>query len=139
MSNKKVLIDTNVCLDAILKRTPFAMDALRVFELSEVNKINGFVSSHCIDTLFYILNQTTSKESSYLAIEALRELVEIAPVNQSIIDASISAKWTDFEDAITYYTALGSGCDTVITRNAKDFKQAKIDICTPEEFLEKYN
>lgn len=136
MSNEKVLIDTNICLDAILKRLPFAQDALRIFELSEVNKIKGFVSAHCIDTLFYILNQSVSKQSSYLAIEALQDLVEFAPVNQAIINAAISAKWADFEDAITYFTALEAGCDIVITRNAKDFKVSDIKILEPVQFLD---
>ncbi len=136
MSNKKVLIDTNVCLDAILKRIPFASNALQILALSENNKITGLVSAHCVDTLFYILNQSTSRKSTYAAIEALNELVEIASVTQKIIEASISVKWPDFEDAITYYTAIEAGCEAVITRNAKDYKLSQIDIFTPEQFLE---
>lgn len=52
MKFKRILLDTNVCLDAMLERGDFAADALRILDLSEQKVIEGVISAHCIDTLF---------------------------------------------------------------------------------------
>lgn len=136
MNYNRVLIDTNVCLDAILLRFPFANAALKLLEASEQGRITGFVAAHSFDTLFYILTQVTTKQKTYDAIEALVESVQIAPVDQKMIKTAIKEKWPDFEDAIHHQSALEAGCKAIITRNTKDFKRAQVAVITPDDFLE---
>jgi len=40
----------------------------------------------------------------------------------------------DFEDAIQYYTAIENEINIIITRNLKDFKNAKIPVLTAKEY-----
>ena len=42
----------------------------------------------------------------------------------------------DFEDGLQYYTAIENDIDTIITRNLKDFKAAKIPVLTAKQFIE---
>jgi len=38
----------------------------------------------------------------------------------------LSSDFSDFEDAIQYYTALDNKLEIIITRNKKDFKKSKL-------------
>jgi|GEM_PF-1935786 len=71
MASRKILFDTNVCIDAIESRKPFDFNALKILEYSENRVINGFVSAHSFDTLFYILIQNSPRSNVYSAIEGL--------------------------------------------------------------------
>lgn len=132
---KKILIDTNICIDAIENSKPFSTAAVQILEASEKGDIAGYVSAHSFDTLFYILIQTTKREHVYKAIEALRRTIHVAPVNQTVIDKALQDKWSDFEDAIHYHAALEAGCDAIVTRNQKDFTNSNLSVLSPEEFL----
>ncbi|HBG40814.1 MAG TPA: twitching motility protein PilT [Porphyromonadaceae bacterium] len=45
-----------------------------------------------------------------------------------VVDKAINSNFKDFEDALQYYSAIASGCDLIITRNEKDFKDALIPV-----------
>ncbi len=132
----KALIDTNICLDAILDRVPFTDNALKIIEQSQEEKFNGLLSAHALDAIFYITEKLTNQTKAYKGIKELRKAFDIAPVNQQIIDKAIADKWKDFEDAIHYQAALAADCDAVVTRNEKDFSGATIPVYDPVDFLE---
>lgn len=135
MVPRRILIDTNICIDAIQKRKPFDVNAQRILDYSERSIIDGFVAAHSFDTIFYILIQTTSQQNVYQAIEGLRRTVDIAPVSSEVIDQALQLKWPDFEDAIHYQAALAAGCEAVVTRNPNDFKSDGLPVLSPEELL----
>jgi hypothetical protein len=50
--------------------------------------------------------------------------------------AALDSKFTDFEDALQYFSAVNSNkIDAIITRNIKDFKKSALPVFTPNEFL----
>ena len=132
----KVLIDTNVCLDAAQYRKPFAITALKIFARSEKNDFTGFVAAHTFDTLFYILSKTYSKKQTYDALEGLRGTVQICSVDKTVIDKALNLKWHDFEDAIHYTAAQTAGCQAIVTRNKKDFIKGELPVFSPLELLD---
>ncbi len=61
-------------------------------------------------------------KSSIRIIKEMRELVNIIPVGEEIIDKALSSEFYDSEDAIQYYSALSNKTiEAIITRNSKDF------------------
>lgn len=136
MDYDKILIDTNVCLDAIQRRKPYDVQALKILNLSEMKIIKGIVSAHTFDTIFYILFRENNIENVYQAIEGLRESVDVATVSRDVIDKALQLKWPDFEDAIHYHAALTSGCDAIVTRNKSGFREAELPVLSPVQFLE---
>lgn len=52
-----------------------------------------------------------------------------------IVDDSLASQFSDFEDAMQYYTALKVKADAIITRNAKDFAPSKLPVMTAGEYL----
>lgn len=135
----KVLIDTNVCLDATKRRKPFAKTATEILARSESGKFNGFVSAHSFDTIFYFLLQKYNNSNAYKAIRGLRKAIRVSPVTQEVIDGALNLNWNDFEDAIHHESARAAGCEAIITRNKKDFEQGELQILTPTEFIDQLN
>jgi len=139
MTLTNVLIDTNICLDAAQRRKPFYSNALRIIEISQFGNISGWIAAHSVDTIFYILKNNNSKKEVYTVLNGLRRAFKIAPVTQSIIDAALNLKWDDFEDAVHHEAARAVGCQAIITRNKTDFKDADLQVFSPQEFLDEIN
>lgn len=132
----KILFDTNVVLDVLLKREPFAADAVNLFAAVENKRIQGYLCATTITTIEYLCTKGIGKNSARQAIKALLELFVIAEVNQKILCAAIDSGFADFEDAVLYQAGVYSGVDGVVTRNSKDFRLAEIPIYTPTELYE---
>jgi len=49
----RLLFDTNVLLDAVLVREPWADDAMAVLEAVEAGRAVGYVAPHGISTFYY--------------------------------------------------------------------------------------
>ncbi len=57
-------------------------------------------------------------------------------LNDKIVDLALNDDdFGDFEDGLQYYTAIENNQDIIITRDLKDFKEAKIPVMTAEEYL----
>jgi predicted nucleic acid-binding protein len=52
-----VLIDTNVIIDALVDREPFAADARKIVEHCSQKKFSGYFAGHTIPDIFYILRK----------------------------------------------------------------------------------
>jgi len=50
----KVLLDTNVVLDAIVNRKPFYHDAQKVIDLIHENKLEGYITANSVTDIYYI-------------------------------------------------------------------------------------
>ena len=48
MRNMRILVDTNVLLDYVLDREPYAGEAARIFRLCENKTVQGCVAAHTI-------------------------------------------------------------------------------------------
>jgi predicted nucleic acid-binding protein len=52
-----------------------------------------------------------------------------------VIENALKSKFSDFEDSVLHESARHAGAEYIITRNIKDFKNTKIPVFTPTEFL----
>lgn len=80
------------------------------------------------------LNQDSIQQAKS-ALRKLRLIVKIIDSSEKTIDCALNSDFSDFEDAIQYYTAKNHGIERILTRNIKDYKAADIPIQTPEMFL----
>ena len=64
-----------------------------------------------------------------------KTLVKILPFENKVLELALSSDFSDFEDAIQYYTALDNKLAIIITRNKKDFKKSKLPALTAREYL----
>jgi len=68
-------------------------------------------------------------------ITNLLQFLQVAPVDQSTIEQSLSLDYRDFEDAVQMITAIQCKADYLITRNIKDYKPALLPVIQPVDFL----
>jgi hypothetical protein len=70
-------------------------------------------------------------------LRKLRLIVKILPLNDKIIGLALNDDtFSDFEDALQYFTALENGKEMIISRNLNDFKNSKIPTFTAKQFIE---
>lgn len=58
--NHHVLFDLNVLLDLLQDRAPFYKSSAQALALAERESISGFIASHHVTTLFYLLAKNSS-------------------------------------------------------------------------------
>ncbi len=131
----KTLFDTNVILDVLLDRSPFADDAAYLLSKVEQSEITGFVCATTITTINYLATKALGSKSASLHINSLLSLFVIAPVNRLVLENAASLKFKDFEDAVLHEAALHAGAKYIVTRNSIDFKKAKLPVFEPREFI----
>lgn len=133
---KNVLIDSDVILDFFLDRGPFADDTSILLSMCEMKQINGFVTPIIISNVFYILSKTNKRESVINSLKILISFIDVIDVNKEIVIQSLNSNFNDFEDALQNYAAEYSNkISTIITRNKKDYKNSKLNVVTPTEYL----
>ena len=131
----KAFVDTDVILDLLAERIPFFHFSAVLFTFAEMKKLELYTSPLILANAFYILRKQLGNNDAKNALRKLRILVHVVDSSESIIDKALNSDFTDFEDAIQYYTALEHGIKIILTRNVRDYKKASVIIQTPEEFL----
>jgi predicted nucleic acid-binding protein len=136
MPNKPVvLIDLNILLDVLQKREPFFETSAGLLAAVETGQVQGYVASHSITTLFYLIQKGKSSAEARAMITNLLQFIKIAPVDQSTIEQALNLDFRDFEDAVQMISAVQCKADCLVTRNAKDYQPALLPVVQPVDFL----
>jgi predicted nucleic acid-binding protein len=132
---RKIFIDTNVLLDVLLRRDPFYDGAARIWTLCEQGKRTGYISAISFNNAFYIIRKNAGIESAKKALRLLRNVFNLVPLDQQVLNQAIDAGFTDFEDAIQFHSALHVDAQFILTRNVSHFPADDIPALTPADFL----
>ena len=111
----RALIDTNVILDAILRRDEFTRLARLLVRKHEEKRFQGFVSASAITDVYYIVEKERKREFALLAIKKILRVLTVIPVNVGIIVEAVSSPMSDFEDAVQAVAAKHCGIDIIVT------------------------
>ena len=132
---KHYLVDTNVVIDMLLDRED-ADAACAVFDRAERGEYCLHICALSFTTMYYSLRKILSREDRINALTQLKEAVEIALVNENVIDMALNSGWKDFEDAVQNFSAVTDPDITaIITRNTKDFKESSLAVIDSLEVL----
>lgn len=134
----RVLVDTNIILDALLERQPFVTDAKVLLEAIRQGRIQGYVTATTLTNIFYIVRRgTRSIERARQAVSFTLGLMKICAVNRAILEAAYASNLTDFEDAVQLACAIAENVDAIITRDRDDFAEATLPILSAGELLDR--
>lgn len=131
----KTLFDTNVILDVLLDREPFSTEASLLLSKVENSEIIGFICATSVTTIYYLISKALERKAASQHIHSLLSLFVIAPVNRVVLENAVDSEFADFEDAVLHEAACHAGAKYLVTRNIKDFKNAKIPVFEPKEFI----
>ena len=136
----KILIDTNVLIDFIANRDPFAKAAEDIIVLCKDQKIEGCIAAHSLMNIFYILRKSMPVSESKAFLFYLSQITEIIGIDrQKILDCIQNESFSDFEDCLQSECAKSFYADWIVTRNVKDFADSEIKAISPDEFLKIIN
>ena len=131
----RVLLDTDVVLDFLLKRRLFFPDADKIFVRLQNMDFEGFVSSITPINAFYTCRKENGKNVAFDAVRELLKVVEICPAGKSDLLNALSFGFSDYEDAVQRASAIAANLNAIITRNTKDYTTSPVPVHTPAEFL----
>ena len=130
----KVFVDNDVILDVLLERSQYLYSS-KILEYIEKKKVTGFTSPIIFTNTFFLVTKAINKQTAWEALKRLRLLFNITKVDQKTVDLALNSRFTDFEDAIQYYSALSQKADFLITRNKTDYILHQIPIISPKEAI----
>ncbi|MDR2732606.1 MAG: PIN domain-containing protein [Fibromonadaceae bacterium] len=131
----KAIVDINVIMDWLFKRVEHEL-AAKVIDLCASKKVSGFVCAHEITILSYFLEkEVKDNEQAIKVLSKIMKIFSVLDLNSSILNRALKSKVKDYEDAVIEQSAVVNDCDLIVTRNAKDFENSKVQPIIPKEFL----
>ena len=132
----RILIDTNILIDVVARREPFFFDAVKVFELCQKEKVEGYIAAHSVVNMAYILRKNFTSDELREILLRLCKTFTVEAIDLSKLIATLNNRdFSDFEDCLQTQCALNLRADYIVTRNVPDFSASEIPAVTPEEFF----
>lgn len=134
----KILIDTNVIIDYLADRIPFADHAEKVIELCEQGELTGVLTASAATDIYYILRKAIGREQTLEHLKLLLSILEIADVGKTDLLRAMELDMPDFEDALAAQCARRVKAEFIVTRNVSDFLKSAVTAISPEDFLSRF-
>ena len=129
-------IDSDVIIDFLGDRKPFAKAASRIFINAQNKEIKLYTSGNSVNITYYILCKTIPEKAARSLIPVLLKYVHVIPVTEKILTEASLSEFKDFEDAVQHFSAISEAKITaIITRNVKDFKKSRLRVINSDEFI----
>lgn len=130
----KILVDTNIFLDLILKRNAFE-SAVLIFNAIEKRLFLGVVLDITILNIDYIAQKQIKDVKEFLKL--VNKHFDVVGASNEWIEEALKIDNKDLEDNLHYVGAKKLHCDAIIT-NDKDFYSHGIITLRSSEFVKRY-
>ena len=131
---KRVLYDTNIILDVLLKREPHFSASAAALDAVGQGKVEGYIAGHAVTTLAYLLQRHLGPRTSRAVLGDLLSKMRVAPLTDAAIRQALVGPFDDFEDAVSHAVAQEAAVSVIVTRNVRDFRRGAIPAVLPEAF-----
>lgn len=131
----RVLLDTNVVLDLLANREPFAEDAAAAVAAIEAGSLEGYIAAHTVTTLHFLLSKHLGKAKARRVLTDVLQILSVASVDEDRLRQALGMNWPDFEDAVQAACAEKVGANYLVTRDKKGFKRSAVEPLSPPELL----
>lgn len=135
---KRVFLDTNVVLDYILLREPWHSLAEPLWAAIGAEQVEALTSAMTLMNISYITRKICSDADVSAILRDLYEVLEIIPIDESVLRKGLLSPLSDYEDAVSEVSALAAAADIIITRDLKDFQNSRIPVLLPVDFVHQY-
>ena len=130
----KIFVDTNVIIDYLVDRMPFADAAEVVVDAcvqdGNVGAFTGLTACNAV----YIIGRSVGRRKAELLVKAVAEFMELLPISTEDIKLNLGADHSDLEDVLQIAAAKAWGADVIVTRDKTGFADSPIKVLTPIEF-----
>jgi len=132
----KVVLDTNVIIDAVASRQPFCVEAEAILLAASEGKIEGYITANTVTDIFYVVRRSLSEEETREIIRALLYSLDVIEVGGADCWQALSLPMQDFEDALLAACAEKIGADCIVSRDSGFIKaDSPVRVLSPSDFL----
>lgn len=132
----KILVDTNIIIDALTGREPFKKEAEQIFMFAANRIEDMYITANSATDIYYLVRKHLhSIEQAKSVMSKLYELFYILDVTASDCKEALLTEMGDYEDAVISCCATRNHMDYIATRNIKDYEKSKVQAILPEVFL----
>ena len=133
-----VLVDTNVAIDWLNDRKPWADEALPLWMSRDMGRTNLYVPASVLTDIFYILRKPLGAQGAKGAIERCMTIFGLLTVDDVVIHQAIALPGADFEDNVQIACSQIYRIDLIVTRNPDDFvRGVTVPVVNPRD-IERY-
>ena len=130
-----LLLDTNVLLDVILDRSPWADDATVLLDVIARRQARGYVAGHAVTTVYYLVEREKGRAIATTAVSDMLDILDVVPLEATDFRRALALGLKDYEDAVQAAACLKIGARFLVTRNERDFKGAPVSPRSASEVL----
>jgi len=131
----RILLDTNVVLDVLLRREPWVSEASAIWKANDDGRMVAYLMASALTDIFYIARRLVGLEAARAAVQTCLEAFEFCPVDRHTLERAHLLSGTDFEDNLQMVCAEIAQLDAIVTRDPGDFKNSTITALTPANAL----
>lgn len=131
----RVLLDTNVILDLMLRRDPWRVEAEAIAQAGADGRLQAHVCASAITDIFYISRRLIGAERARDIVRLCLDRLQVVSVTHGLLDAAERRGGGDFEDDLQAECAAESHLDAIVTRDPKGFASSPVPALTPAELL----
>ena len=132
----KILVDTNVIIDALTSREPWKESAEKIFIMAANHIMDMYITASSATDIYYLVRKHLhDTELSKQVMGKLYSLTGILAVTGADCMDALASPVSDYEDAVVERVAAGAKVDYIVTRNIKDYKQGSVKIILPDDFI----
>lgn len=135
----RVLLDTNVVLDYLLDRAPFADPAAILWDAGEAGRLVIYVSIITPINVFYIARKLKGSAEARQITASLLESSRISCPTLNDLHGALALPLDDFEDAVQVVSATVESLDAIITRDPDDYTGVDFPVFSPDEYLARFD
>ena len=129
----RVLLDTNVVLDYLLNRMPWADHAQVIWQAHEAGRLNAHIAATTLTDIFYIVRKGLGLDLAWTGVHTCLDQLIVVGVDLPDLRSACSFSGRDFEDNLQLACAVNIGAQYIITRDPAGFADASIPVVSSEE------
>jgi predicted nucleic acid-binding protein len=136
----KVLLDTNVIMDALQERRPFDVEAKEILRRGQNKEIDLMFAANAATDIFYLYSKARGIKSARAAIRFLLNTYGVVDITHRDCINALNIPVEDFEDALVVECAKKAEADYIVTRDTGfQSETSPISVISPAALLELLN
>lgn len=134
--NRKILLDTNILLDAAISERPGWAAAMLLFDEIANGYTTGYVSALSLKDVYYVLTKYAGESAARKYVNAALAAFELIGIDAGICHLAINSNEPDFEDGIIRSCAESASVDFIVSRDETAFSKSPIKRLSSQDYVD---
>lgn len=134
--SKKLLVDTNILLDAAMSERPGWASATLLMDEFAYGAAQGYVSALSLKDIYYVLTKYANEKEARQFIRAVMDLLEVVSVDAGLCHLAAYSNEPDFEDGLVRACAECVPVDFIISRDESAFIRSPLKRLSAQEYID---